>query len=620
MKLPHRHRRLPLAAACAVLASAPLGAATDDALRPIAFQNGVNQQSLSTETAELARAIDELIDELQRNGFPLQSLAGLSELAAQLNALGGTEMSAIATRLRRLGENAQADPRATAAEAYLAQQAIENRLKSLARQISIQQLREEAARRLEALIAREVAIQRETRAIAAVPPDAERQRLLESDQEGVGEDLTSFFQTGENLLTRLREKNAPAATPTAPAPASSTTFSDRINGAYLNTLSTEALEHLKAKRYPDAYAREGALIVELRKILQGILSSLPKEQRLANALQEVSALRQQEEAREKTETSTEESKQEAADKAESLADQVATISPEAAAALKEAAKEIKEAPTSSETPPSSSQASTPPEKSGEEKSKEEEKTGTEPETGKKSEEIAGKEQGKEPGKEQGKDSGTEPSKEKGSEEVAGTESSKEKGSEEVADTGKPEEKSEGKSGEESSKPGSETKSPTSEALAKAEAALQKALAEAQALASGAKPSTPGQEQSGKGEQQQPGQNQPQTAQQGQQPKGEQQGEQQGKEQGKNGPQQASNEQQSGQLQDSQMPSDSSLSESRGGNQVGGHGPTSGGGPAQVVGALRSEEREAFNALQNERYPAEYSAWVQQYWRNLAQER
>ena len=45
-----------------------------------------------------------------------------------------------------------------------------------------------------------------------------------------------------------------------------------------------------------------------------------------------------------------------------------------------------------------------------------------------------------------------------------------------------------------------------------------------------------------------------------------------------------------------------------------------GDPAQVVGALRREEREAFNALQNERYPAEYSAWVQQYWRNLAQDK
>src|SRR5690606_39923901 len=99
--------------------------ANDENLRPIAFENGVNQQSLGAETAELARTIDALIDELQRNGFPLQSLTGLSELAGQLNALGGAEMTAIAARLRQLGENAQADPRATATEAYRAQQAIE---------------------------------------------------------------------------------------------------------------------------------------------------------------------------------------------------------------------------------------------------------------------------------------------------------------------------------------------------------------------------------------------------------------------------------------------------------------------------------------------------------------
>jgi len=44
-----------------------------------------------------------------------------------------------------------------------------------------------------------------------------------------------------------------------------------------------------------------------------------------------------------------------------------------------------------------------------------------------------------------------------------------------------------------------------------------------------------------------------------------------------------------------------------------------GDPAQVVGALRHDEREAMLTLQQERYPAEYSAWVRQYWRNLAKE-
>ncbi|MBC8041074.1 MAG: hypothetical protein H7Y06_11060, partial [Opitutaceae bacterium] len=100
--------------------SSVAAAATDDALRPIAFQNGVNQQALGAETAALAREITTLIEELQRNGFPLQSLNALTELAAQLQALGGTEMSGIAARLRKLGESAQADPRATATEAYVA--------------------------------------------------------------------------------------------------------------------------------------------------------------------------------------------------------------------------------------------------------------------------------------------------------------------------------------------------------------------------------------------------------------------------------------------------------------------------------------------------------------------
>jgi hypothetical protein len=44
-----------------------------------------------------------------------------------------------------------------------------------------------------------------------------------------------------------------------------------------------------------------------------------------------------------------------------------------------------------------------------------------------------------------------------------------------------------------------------------------------------------------------------------------------------------------------------------------------GGPGQVLGALRREEREAFEALQNERTPDEYAGWVRQYWRNLTRD-
>ncbi len=588
---PTRRLALVIGHSSLVLSSAALLAAADDALRPIAFQNGINQQSLGTETAELARAIDELIDELQRNGFPVQSLSGLSELASQLNALGGTEMTAIATRLRRLGENAKTDPRATATEAYLAQQAIETRLKSLARQISIQQLREEAARRLEALIARQIAVQRETRSIATATADAERQRLLESDQAGIGEDLGSFFQTGENLLSRLRETDSPAApsAPSADTPgAAGNTFSERINGAYLNTLSTEALDHVKGKRFPEGYARQGALVVELRKILQGILSSLPKEQRLANALQEVSALRQQEEARAKTRTSTEESKQAAAEQAQKLADQVAALSPEAAAALKEAAKEVLLA-TVEPPPPSPSDPTTPPD--GETTPPPAKDPNTEPQqTASKGtpETSSGEQQAAtSPASGTSRESGNEPGAEppsKASTQTAGTQ---------------PPESSSGEQQAGAPQPGEESKaqSAAAESLAAAEAALQKALAQAQSQAQAAQgKSQPGQPNSPQGQQQA-------NAQQS----GLQQGEQQQQPQG---------------LHNSQMVQDGGQS-SAGGfgnaqNQITGRGPST-ADPAQVVGALRREEREAFTALQNERYPAEYSAWVQQYWRNLAQD-
>jgi hypothetical protein len=579
-----------------VLSSAAV-AANDDALRPIAFQNGVNQQALGAETAALAREILALIDELQRNGFPLQSLSALTDLAAQLQTLGGEEMTSIAARLRKLGENAQADPRATATEAYLAQQAIESRLKTLARQISIQQLREETARRLEALITRQLAIQRETKAIAAAKPDAERQRILESDQTGIGDDLNTFFQTGENLLSRLRETDTPAA---GAAPAGPT-FAERINGSHLTTLSTEAVAELKGKRYPSAYARQEALVVELRKILQGILSSLPKEQRLANALQQVSALRQQEEARQQSKTpDNPDSRQDAADQAQNLANQVAPLSPEAAEALRKAQQSLQDKPT----PPGQQTAQQPanqpesPQQPGQDKSSPQKPDQAGDQTAQQNSPPNAQQPqpGQDPGQQQPQPGEQQP----------GQQTAQQPGQDQQPGQQKPGDQQQ---------PGQQP-SPAAQALAKAEAALQKALADAQAQA---------QAQNGQGQQpngQQPGQQQanngqPQQGQQtgqGQQQPGQPQTPQAG--QGQQTAQTGQDGQPPGQNQPGGTPQ-SGPGDSQ--SQIAGHGPDS-GGPAQVVGALRPQEREAFTALQGERYPAEYSAWVQQYWRNLAQEK
>ena len=585
------------AAACILLAASHVRAASADTLRPIAFQNGVNQQALGAETAELARSINALIDELQRNGFPAQSLSGLTELAAQLNTLGGTEMAGIASRLRRLGETSQTDTRATATEAYLAQQAIETRLKTLARQISIQQLRQETARRLEALITRQLAIQGETRAIAAAKPVAERQRLLQSDQSGIGDDLATFFQTGETLLSRLRENDTrAAAAPSTGADPTVQTFAERINGPYLTTLTTEAVDQLKGKHYPEAYGRQTALIAELRKILQGILSSIPKEQRLADALQQVSALRQQEEASQQAKTpASAEANQAAADQAQTLANQVAPLSPAAAAALTQAGQALQaQAATPSSRPtttPAGARPPTPPNNrnNGQQQASNQQSGHQQNQNG---QQQPGQPQSGQPNTPQG----NQPSQ------------------------------AQNQSGQPQNQPPSAAQS-----LATAENALRNALTQAQSQSPNAQNQQSGQPNTPQGNQPSQAQNQsgqPQN-QNGQQQANSQQS---GQQQNQNG-QQQSGQPQSGQNQQTnnqsigqngvppgrQQGNPQTSGNSGTQNQIAGHGDMT-GDPAQVVGALRREEREAFNALQNERYPAEYSAWVQQYWRNLAQDK
>ncbi len=565
--------------------TAPVESA-DDALRPIAYLNGVTQQGLSTETAELARSITALMGELQRNGFPEQSLDGLKQLVAQLGTLGGDDMAAIADRLRGLGEDPGLDAREAVTAAYVAQQAIEARLKALAKKIAVRQLREETVRRLETLIARQLATQRETKSIVNVASPGTRQQLLATDQRGIGDDLEGFFQTGETLLSNLRESSGAAT-----AEAAGASFTERINGALLNTYSSEALDLIEHAKYADAHVRQNLLLAELNRILQGILSSQTKEERLASALMQVSALRQEQEARDKSDKETNpEEAQAAADEAKLLTAKVAAVDKEAAKAVDEAQKVLqKEADAAAEKAknPATPEKTSPASKTA--KAESEAKT---PEAGETPKVAAAKDPAAKP--ESSKEQAAQPAAAEAGQQAAAAEPGAkpeaaepgEAAGEQTAEAKSTGEKGEDKKGE-GEKTAGQTPAPSeaSTALAAAEAALRKELSTEQAKETAAKQLAAGKNQPGQPNQ--PGQAQPPSTSQK--------------------PGQKSNDGKS-----SQGGEDSGL--------VANQGATGTEGPAQSVGALNRAEREAMASLQNERYPAEYAPWVQQYWRNLAQEK
>lgn len=549
--------------------SASAQSATDDALRPIAYLNGVSQQALGAETAELARSIDALMTELRRNGFPEESLTTLKQLVSQLGAVGDEDMAAIAGRLRSLGEDPALDTADAVAGAYVAQQAVEARLKSLANKIAVSQLREEAVRRLESLIARQLAAQRETRQFADGRGVPARLQLLISDQRGVGEDLEAFFQTGETLLSTLREgAEGPAS---AAAGAGGPGFAERVNATLLNTYAAEALERIQAAVYGDAYGRQNLLLTELNKLLQGILSSQTKEQRLASALMQVAALREEQEARDRAEQPPRaEEAQAAADEARLLAAKVAAVDPQAAQAVNAAQQALQQqadAAARNEANPASAQANR--------------DRNQAPNTAEASAQPNAPERGENVARADGAAEA----------DVAGNAaaenaSSSEGPAENRLANGEPAPGA-------TPPPGAPTASSTapsaaSAALAAAEAALRTQLAMEQARETGAQQAAANGPNS-------PNASDPSTSSSPAQST-----------QVANGPGQTLRNGESG--------------EGGGGGMVANAASDGSGGTAQVVGALNREEREAMLTLQNERYPAEYAPWVQQYWRNLAQDR
>lgn len=329
-------RLLPLFLAAALPAGADEVASL---LRPVALQGGSSQAAVGGETAELARQIAALSEELERNGFPKESLGGLAELVQKLNTLGGADMGGLAARLRAAAQSSGGDITSEVAGVYSAQQAVQSRLVELAHQLVVQKLREEAIRRLEKLILRQLAAQRETRALgSARNHDATRQQLLVSDQTGIGSELAAFLDTGDTLLAKIRGGAQLTPDPSAPAAAAGPSFSEKVNAPRLNTLSTEAVAALEKRLYPDAFQRQQTLLDELRRVLQAILSSQSEQQRLSAALQQLAALQQQAAS--------------PAQDAQALADQAALLAAQVAPLNAEAAQMLASSSSSAATPPS----------------------------------------------------------------------------------------------------------------------------------------------------------------------------------------------------------------------------------------------------------------------------
>ena len=488
---------------CRALPALILAQTNDSTLRPVAFQSGIEQAALGQQADQLARDVATLMDELQRNGFPAESLTGLTSLVGQLEAVGGADMKPLADRLRRVAESSGGDLRAAVADAYRDQQSIELRLASLSRQLVVQQLRADAIRQLELLIGRQLAAQRETRTLGSTANrPADRVNLLESDQAAIGTELAGFFQTGETLLSRLQD-NDPAAALNGTSPVNSPNFAERVNAPYLTTLSDEALAAVKAGKFPEAFARQAALLAEFRRILDGVLASQPVTQRLASALQQLEALKQEQAALAADPAPNAAAQQALADEAQLLAQQVAPVSPAAAEAMTKAqAAMLPSPPPPAGTPPPPAEAAAQP-------------------------------------------------------------------------------------------------AAAEQALAQAQDALQQQLAQAQATDAAQAQATAANEPAQTGDSPGAAENKGQGEGPGKTPSA---GTMAGPSDGKPSP--------PGQQAGGRGGSGENL-----GLMAAAPGPD--GGPAQTVGALKPGEQAALQSLQNERYPAEYSAWVQQYWRNLA---
>ncbi|MBC8039745.1 MAG: hypothetical protein H7Y06_04315, partial [Opitutaceae bacterium] len=319
-------------------------AQNDDALRPAAYQGSVAQDNLVKDTQQLSTELTALVGELERNGFTGTTLEEVQALTKVLEEVGGADMVEIAAKLRAAAKG-KTNQSGTAAltDAYTAQQQVETRLRTIARQLALRQMRETLISQIQKLIVRQILTQKNTAGLNAQSP-ADRIKLTVSDQTAIGSDLTGIFDAGESLLAKLKEGKTPTA---ANTDAVQPTFTDKVNGMLITSLAQEAIANLQKNNFPQATRGQQSLVAELQRILQSIISSQPKTERVAAALNAVKALQAQQAALAPQLAADPQAAAQAqatlAAQALALQSQVAAASPAAASSVTQAAQNMNNA-------------------------------------------------------------------------------------------------------------------------------------------------------------------------------------------------------------------------------------------------------------------------------------
>ncbi|MGF1530706.1 MAG: hypothetical protein ACFCU4_05035 [Puniceicoccaceae bacterium] len=305
--------------------------------RSEAYEISLRQEEARRDARRIGDELLFAIEEMVVNQLDPDTLSDVRFLAQRLASLGLEDMAALVDQLNAAASSPNPEA-ATAAlfDVYREQLRIESDLRAIARTIAIRRLFEDLNRQVNSLLQRQLKNWRLTGELQNASHGSRSLLLIVGEQQSIGDDIQTFFQSGESLASRFTENlNQRAANTTA-------SFTRNVNGATLKRLATEANSQLADANLAAAARTQARIVAELRRIHQIILSMQPSSQRLADALNRSAELAQAQAqldaaaASEGLNQAQKDQQKALADEAALLASQIADLSPEANAALEQA--------------------------------------------------------------------------------------------------------------------------------------------------------------------------------------------------------------------------------------------------------------------------------------------
>ncbi len=258
------------------------------ATQQTAYKTSIKQDELKTSTGKVRNELLTVLREMQMNGLLDTKPENIRKAAAELGVVGEEQMRSVVDNLKAasLNEDAQGQKQQIV-DAYTTQKGITERLDDLSMQFQRAQARAELGKAAKNLLQRQMAVQRDTKALLAEKkPDAGKLQAAKAEQGALKSE-------SENLIKKIKDAEKILPSEESAQLAQSRQIAEK---AGLQDAADKANQNLSADQLAAAVKEQEKAKQALTQLVQSMTSQQPAMEQLQNAASELNKLIQEQKA------------------------------------------------------------------------------------------------------------------------------------------------------------------------------------------------------------------------------------------------------------------------------------------------------------------------------------